>query len=54
VDAGRQLQALAAISTVEAAADRFIREVYVPAHNKQFSIKAEQEGSAFVAIPGVI
>ncbi len=44
--------ALAAISTVEAAA-RFICEVYIPAYNKQFSIKAEQEGSAFVAIPGV-
>jgi transposase len=43
---------LAAISTIEAA-DRFIREVYVPAHNKQFAVKAEQEGSAFVAIPGV-
>jgi transposase len=44
--------ALAAITTVEAA-DHFIREVYVPAHNKQFAVKAEQEGSAFVAIPGV-
>src|SRR5258707_7773622 len=44
--------ALAAISSVEAA-DRYLREVYVPAHNKQFAVKAEQEGSAFVAIPGV-
>jgi hypothetical protein len=44
--------ALAAITTA-AAADRFIRDVYIPAHNKQFSVKAEQEGSAFVAIPGV-
>lgn len=44
--------ALAAISTVEAA-DRYLREVYVPAHNKQFAVKPEQEGSAFVAIPGV-
>jgi transposase len=44
--------ALAAISTVEAA-DRYLRDVYVPAHNKQFAVKAEQAGSAFVAIPGV-
>lgn len=44
--------ALAAISTVEAA-DRYLREIYIPAHNKQFAVKAEQEGSAFVAIPGV-
>jgi transposase len=44
--------ALAAITTVEAA-DRYLRDVYVPAHNKQFAVKAEQEGSAFVAIPGV-
>jgi transposase len=44
--------ALAAITTVEAA-DRYLRDVYIPAHNKQFAVKAEQEGSAFVAIPGV-
>ena len=43
---------LAAITTVEAA-NRFLREVYLPAHNARFSIPAEQEGSAFVAIPGV-
>jgi transposase len=43
---------LAAITTV-AAANRFLREVYLPAHNARFSIPAEQEGSAFVAIPGV-
>jgi transposase len=43
--------ALAAITTVEAA-NRFIREVYLPAHNARFMVKAEQEGSAFVAIPG--
>ena len=43
---------LAAITTVEAA-DRFIRDVYLPAHNAQFAVKAEHEGSAFVAIPGV-
>ncbi len=44
--------ALAGITTMEAA-DAFIRDVYVPAHNARFSVKAEQEGSAFVAIPGV-
>ena len=44
--------ALAGITTV-AAANAFIREVYIPAHNARFAMKAEQEGSAFVAIPGV-
>jgi hypothetical protein len=44
--------ALAGMETVEAA-NRFIRETYVPAHNARFLVKAEQEGSAFVAIPGV-
>lgn len=44
--------ALASITTVEAA-NRFIREVYLPAHNARFAVKAEQEGSAFVAIAGV-
>ena len=44
--------ALAGITTIEAA-NAFIRDVYVPAHNARFAVKAEQEGSAFVAIPGV-
>jgi transposase len=44
--------ALAAITTVEAA-DCYIRDVYIPAHNARFSVKAEQEGSAFVAIPSI-
>lgn len=44
--------ALAGIATVEAA-NRFIRDTYIPAHNARFAVKAEQEGSAFVAIPGV-
>lgn len=44
--------ALAGISTVEAA-NRFICDTYIPAHNARFGVKAEQEGSAFVAIPGV-
>ena len=44
--------ALAAITTVEAA-NRFLREAYIPAHNARFAVKAEQEGSAFVAISGI-
>lgn len=44
--------ALAGIAEV-AAANTFIRTVYIPAHNAQFIVKAEQEGSAFVVIPGV-
>ena len=44
--------ALAGIGTVAAAND-FIREVYIPAHNARFAVRAEQDGSAFVAISGV-
>jgi transposase len=44
--------ALAGITTVEAA-NLFVRDVYIPAHNARFAIKPEQEGSAFVAITGV-
>jgi len=44
--------ALAGITTVEAA-NRFIHDVYIPMHNGRFAVKAEQEGSAFVAVPGV-
>jgi transposase len=44
--------ALAGMATVEAA-NIFIRDVYVPRHNALFAVKAEQEGSAFVAIPGI-
>jgi hypothetical protein len=44
--------ALAGIATIEAA-NAFIRDVYVPAHNARFAVNAEQEGIAFVAIPGV-
>jgi transposase len=43
---------LAGITAV-AAANAFIRDIYIPAHNKRFAVKAEQEGTAFVAIPGV-
>jgi transposase len=44
--------ALAGIATVEAA-DAYLRDVYIPAHNARFAIEPEQEGSAFVAIAGV-
>ena len=44
--------ALAGITTV-AAANAFIRDIYIPSHNLRFAVKAEQDGSAFVAIPGV-
>jgi transposase len=44
--------ALAGIVTIEAA-NAFIADIYVPAHNARFAIKAEQEGSAFVATSGV-
>ncbi len=41
--------ALAAITDTEAA-NRFIREVYLPEHNERFSRPAELEESAFVAV----
>ena len=44
--------ALNGIAAVEAA-NRFLREVYIPAHNARFAVAAAQEGSAFVAVPGV-
>jgi transposase InsO family protein len=44
--------ALAGITAVEAA-NTFIRDVYIPAHNTRFAVNAEQDGSAFVAISGV-
>jgi transposase len=44
--------ALAGIATVGAAND-FLRDVYIPAHNARFAVKAELEGSAFVTISGV-
>lgn len=43
---------LAAITTVEAA-NRFLRDTYIAAHNTRFAVAAEQPGSAFVAVPGV-
>jgi hypothetical protein len=44
--------ALASMASVEEA-NRFIRDIYIPAHNARFAIKPEQEGSAFVDITGV-
>ena len=43
---------LAEIVTIEAA-NAFLRDVYIPAHNARFAVKAEQQGSAFIAIPGI-
>lgn len=43
---------LAEIVTVDAA-NTYLREVYIPAHNARFAVKATQAGTAFVAIPGV-
>ena len=43
---------LAGIGSVEAA-NSFLRDRYIPAHNARFAVPAEQPGSAFVAIPGV-
>ena len=46
--------ALAGITCV-AEADRFLREVYLAAHNARFAVPAEQPGSAFVAVdPAVL
>ena len=44
--------ALAGMRTVEDA-NRFLRDVYIEAHNTRFAIKPEQTGSAFVPIPGI-
>ena len=44
--------ALAGITTVEAA-NRFLKHVFIQAHNARFSVGAREEGTAFVAIPGV-
>ena len=44
--------ALKEIDTVEAA-NLFLRDVYISEHNARFAVAAAQEGTAFVAIPGV-
>ena len=43
---------LAGITDIEAA-NAFIREVYLPAHNARFAVEPAGEGSAFTPIPGV-
>src|SRR5271169_889201 len=43
--------ALAGITDIEAA-NAFIREVYLPAHNARFALAPAQPGSAFTPIPG--
>src|ERR1700722_19878704 len=44
--------ALAGIPMMEAA-NAWLRDTYIPAHNARFAIEAEQEGSAIVAVPGL-
>ena len=43
---------LAGIATVEAA-NAFLRDLYLPAHNARFAVPPAGEGSAFTPIPGV-
>ena len=43
---------LAGRATIEAA-NAFLRDVYLPAHNARFAVAAEQAGSAFVACQGL-
>jgi transposase len=43
---------LAGIASIEAA-NAYIREVYLPAHNARFAVAATEPGSAFTPIPGV-
>ena len=45
--------ALAGITMMGEAANAWLRDTYIPAHNARFAIEAEQEGSAFVAVPGL-
>jgi transposase len=44
--------ALAGIATMDQA-NAWLRDTYIPAHNARFAIRPEQEGSAFVAVPGM-
>ena len=43
---------LAGIASI-VAANAYIREVYLPAHNARFAVAAAEPGSAFTPIPGV-
>jgi hypothetical protein len=47
-----QARALAGITTMDAA-NAWLRDTYIPAHNARFAVKAEQEGRAFVAVPAL-
>jgi len=48
---GRLVRELAdAGITTMAAANRYLREVYIPAHNTRFAVAAEEPGSAFVPV----
>jgi hypothetical protein len=51
---GRLVRELAdaGIDSVEAA-NRFIAEVYLPAHNRRFGVPPDEPGSAFVPLTGV-
>jgi transposase len=40
---------LAGVTTMEAA-NRFLKDVYIPAHNTRFAVQAQEPGSAFVPI----
>ena len=42
--------ALAGVTTIDAA-NRFLRDVYLPEHNARFATPPEDAGSAFVAVP---
>jgi transposase len=44
--------ALAGITTMDEA-NAWLRATYIPAHNARFAVTAEQEGSAFVAVPAL-
>ena len=44
--------ALAAIAEA-AAANEFMQNVFIPDYNRRFAREAEQQGTAFVAVPGV-
>ena len=44
--------ALAGVTTMDAA-NAWLRDTYIPAHNARFAVTAEQQGSAFVAVPAL-
>lgn len=44
---------LAGITTM-AAANQFLRDVFLPAHNARFAVPAEDDGTAFVAFAGAL